>query len=104
MAEPGRARLLLLDGPAILGQAEMARIDEETGGAELLEGLKAAAASGELEQAPLGALADILSAAFDRGALAIAEGKPASEYKQAIRVILNALFAKTARGSRAAPE
>jgi AcrR family transcriptional regulator len=100
MAEPGRARLLLLDGPAILGQAEMARIDEETGGAELLEGLKAAAASGELRDAPLGALADMLSAAFDRGALAIADGKPAGEYKQAIDVILNGLFVKTARGSR----
>jgi hypothetical protein len=78
----------------------MARIDEDTGGAELLEGLKAAAASGELRDAPLGALADMLSAAFDRGALAIADGKPAGEYKQAIDVILNGLFVKTARGSR----
>ncbi len=105
MTEPGRARLLLIDGPAVLGPAKMARIDEETGGGALLQGLKAAAASGELKGAPLGALADILSAAFDRGALAIADGKPAGEYKQAIGAILNGLFVNNAaRGAGQAPD
>jgi len=99
MAVPGRARLMLIEGPAVLGHAEMIRIDQETGGAELLEGLKAGAAKGALDGAPLHALADILSAAFDRAALAIAEGEPAADYKRATAVILSSLLAKTGQGT-----
>ena len=35
MAEPGRVRLLLRDGPAVLGPEEMREIDLKTGGEEL---------------------------------------------------------------------
>lgn len=94
MAVPGRARLLLLDGPAVLGHAEMAEIDRETGGEELRQGLAFAVEQGALAPVPLDAMAAILSAAFDRAALAIAEGGVAEDYKAAIRTLLAALLVK----------
>lgn len=94
MAVPGRARLLLLDGPAVLGPAEMAEIDKETGGEELRQGLAFAVEKGALAPVPLDAMTAILSAAFDRAALAIAEGAAADDYKAAIRTLLKALVVK----------
>ena len=94
MAKPGRTRLLLLDGPAVLGPAATAQIDEETGGGELRKGLALAMSEGVLPGAPLDALTDILSAAFDRAALAIAEGKTPEDYKAAMRLVVKALLEK----------
>ena len=72
MSQPGRARLLLVDGPAALGQARMDEIDAGNGRRTLREGL--AAAHPDLTQDELDALSLLLSAAFDRAAQAIAEG------------------------------
>lgn len=94
MSEPGRARLLLLDGPAVLGIAVMNEIDRATGANQLREGLAFAMESGALKPIPLDAVTTILSAAFDRAALAIASGEPAGDYKAAIRTILNGLLAR----------
>lgn len=80
MRAPGRVRLLLRDGPAVLGQAEMARIDAETGGATLRDGLAAVLG----QEAEVNALADILSAGFDRAALALAEGADPAPYRSAL--------------------
>ncbi len=88
MAAPGRTRLLLLDGPSVLGHAEMDRINGQTSGEELRQGLGQAMSKEALENVPLEALTDLLSAAFDRAALAIAEGRPAKNYIEAIRLML----------------
>lgn len=72
MSHPGRARLLLVDGPAALGQARMDEIDAGNGRRTLRDGL--AAARPDLPQDDLDALSLLLSAAFDRAAQAIAEG------------------------------
>lgn len=93
MTVSGRVRLLLLDGPAVLGHLAMNQIDMETGGGELRQGLVAASSEGALAAAPLDALAELLSAAFDRAALAIAEGHPEDDYKVAIRLIISGLLA-----------
>ena len=92
MAVPGRARLLLLDGPSVLGHTEMARIDRETGGKALHDGLAAALSPEAMRSVPLHALTEVLSAAFDRAALAIAEGQPAEDYRAAVRLILTKLL------------
>ena len=92
MAVAGRTRLLLVDGPAVLGHPEMARIDMETGGEELRQGLVHALSGLAVTGAPLDALAHVVSAAFDRAALAIAEGEPAEDYKAAVRLILDGLL------------
>lgn len=96
MTVPGRVRLLLLDGPAVLGHAEMDRIDRETGREELLQGLKYALGGPDGSSMPLEALADLLSAAFDRAALAIAGGGSSAEYEEATRVIVVGLLGKDA--------
>ncbi len=94
MAVVGRARLLLVEGPAVLGTAAMDQIDERTGRAELRTGLAYAMEEGHIPRAPLDALAAVLSAAFDRAALAIAWGEPAADQEAAIACLLEGLFAK----------
>ena len=89
MARPGRARILLIDGPAVLGVAEMARIDLETGANELAQGLRAALP--ERDPAQLAALTEILSAGFDRAALRIAGGAAPAPYLEAITALIGGL-------------
>ncbi|MEQ8604749.1 MAG: helix-turn-helix domain-containing protein [Marivibrio sp.] len=86
MAAPGRVRLMLIDAPAALGPDALSVIDAATGGGVLRRGLEAAGVDG-----PVAALADLLSAAFDRAALAIATGADAAAYRDAIRRMIDAL-------------
>ncbi|MCG8491884.1 MAG: TetR/AcrR family transcriptional regulator [Sneathiellales bacterium] len=95
--KPGRVRILLLDGPAVLGQKEMNRIDRETGGEELKEGLAYALGKEEDRDYPLDALTLIISAAFDKAALAIAEGDERHQYHKALSAIFSALIEKEGR-------
>lgn len=88
MAVPGRARILLVDGPAVLGAAAMDEIDAGGGRRALRMGL-ASAATG-LDEAGLDALAVVLSAAFDRAALAIAEGAAPAPYEAAMAALTGA--------------
>ncbi len=82
MSVPGRARLLLVDGPAVLGHRRMDEIDAGGGRRSLADGLNAALPDvGASERA---ALAVVLSAAFDRAALAIAEGASEEDYLAAM--------------------
>jgi len=92
MTVPGRVRLLLLDGPSVLGHAEMDRIDGETGREELRQGLAHSMEEAGYVNIPFDALADLLSVAFDRAVLAIAAGKPEDDYKAAINLILSRLL------------
>lgn len=77
MAERGRTRLLLIDGPAVLGPEAQA-IDNAQAGAALRDGLKAAL---RRDAAFTAALASLLSAAFDRAALDQALGDAAAARK-----------------------
>ncbi|WP_395540600.1 TetR/AcrR family transcriptional regulator [Neotabrizicola sp. sgz301269] len=72
MAVPGRAALLLVEAPAALGPAEAARLTAGDGRAQLQAGLQETLP--ELPLPECAALADLLSAAFDRTALALASG------------------------------
>jgi AcrR family transcriptional regulator len=88
MSVPGRARLLLLEGPAVLGVTAMEEMDRRTGQNELREGLALA-----MENAPggdllLDALSSMLSAAFDRAALALVTGEDIDAYRTALRTLL----------------
>ena len=91
MARGGRARLLLLDAPAVLPAGQLLALSERAGARALQAGLQAAWAAGPggaLPDAELAALAALLSAAFDRAALASARGEPAAPYRQAMRRLL----------------
>ena len=91
MARPGRTRLLLLDGPAVLGHAGMEEIERRHGGRTLREGLQAAIDGGIIRKLPLEALAAQLSAAFDRAALAIDAGADPSEHAEVLSALVAGL-------------
>ena len=88
MRLPGRTRLLLLDGPAVLGRAGMDEIDNRHGNRSLREGLVAAMREQSIARLPVEALTALLASAFDRAALAIEAGASAEDY----RAVLMALF------------
>jgi len=92
MKVPGRARLLLLEGPAVLGVDVMREIDRATGGDTLVESLRHAQSAGLLKGVEIEALADLMSAAFDRAALAIANGENEKAYEDATASLLAGLF------------
>ena len=95
MAVPGRTRLLLLEAPAVLGiAAGPADRDhaEETLKAGLGDLLGSAAGDDRL-----GALTALLSAAFDRAALAIAAGGNRGAYEDAVADLIDGLVSPPAR-------
>ncbi|MEO1308454.1 MAG: TetR/AcrR family transcriptional regulator [Pseudomonadota bacterium] len=91
VSKEGRARLLLIEGPAVLGLQEMADIDKETGGDELRQGLQSLVDAG-LTDIPVAEATDLLSAMFDRAALAIANGANAEPYRRAVGDLLRGLL------------
>jgi AcrR family transcriptional regulator len=90
MAEAGRARLLLLEAPAVLSAEQVMGLSDLAGFQALQEGLQDALGEGQ-PAAPLRELSVLLSAAFDRAALAIARGESAAPYEQAVRLLLSRL-------------
>lgn len=93
MRDPGRTRLLLLEGPAVLGLKMMSDIDARHGGGSLQAGLAEAQSAGLLAAGrPLAQLAELLSAAYDRAALAIDGGGKASDYRLAMASLIDGLL------------
>lgn len=86
MRVPGRTRLLLVDGPAVLGVEAMQALDAATSGRALLEGLKAARPDAPPES--LVVLADLLAAAFDRAALSIEAGGASGLYEATVEALM----------------
>ena len=93
MTVPGRAHLLLVEGPAVLGVDAMAAIDGDTGGGTLKAGLDAVARSAGDDTLAVEEAAILLSAVFDRAAYAIAQGGDADRYRQVVHRLLHGLFA-----------
>lgn len=91
MALPGRTRLLLLDGPAVLGRDVMDGIDDAHAGRTLREGIAEGIARGDIEPLPADALAALLSAAFDRAALAIEAGGDADALRRCLDALVGGL-------------
>ncbi len=95
MQKPGRCRLLLLDGPAILGYETMHQIDSEHSAQSLQEGIKAAIKLGKfvphIEAATISA---ILAAAFDRAALLVTKGTDKQEVMEIFSILIGAFHTK----------
>lgn len=91
MNEPGRTRLLLLDGPAVLGPTTMRTIDERHARKALREGIEEAITNGALPALPVGALTSQLSAAFDAAALGIEMGDDADDHRAALGALIEGL-------------
>ncbi|WP_367718484.1 helix-turn-helix domain-containing protein [Nitratireductor sp. GISD-1A_MAKvit] len=88
MQAPGRTRLLLLDGPAVLGRSRMDEIDNCHGNRTLREGLKAAMEMKQIRVLPLDALTGLLGAAFDRAALAVDSGADKDAYEAGLAALI----------------
>lgn len=88
MSDGARAQILLVDGPAVLGAAEMDQIDAGGGRQSLLAGLRAAHSNRSEEE--LSAMAVVLSAAFDRAALEVAQSGADAEIFEEIMARLMA--------------
>lgn len=86
MTVAGRTRLLLIDGPAVLGMPEVLAMDESNAASTLREGLVAAAL--DAEAVSIDALSKLLSAAHDRAALEIEAGADAGEIRTAMLWLL----------------
>ncbi|MEH6421294.1 TetR/AcrR family transcriptional regulator [Pseudomonas sp. CGJS7] len=92
MTMPGRTRLLLIDGPAVLGLSDAIAIDDAHAGDTLHEGL--AAALGERADVDIASLATLLSAAFDRAALEIDAGADAQRVGEAMVWLVERVLAE----------
>lgn len=86
MMVPGRTRLLLIDGPAVLGRETMDAIDAETAGGTIVVGLSAAL--GREPDARMEAQGRLLSASFERAALDIAAGGDDALYRTELKRML----------------
>ncbi|EYR80362.1 TetR family transcriptional regulator [Shinella sp. 838] len=92
MAEPGRTRLLLLEAPAVLGFESTGAIDRDNAESTLRVGLSDLLGK-DVDAARLQALTDLISAAFDRAAIAIETGADRRTYEAAIASLLDGLRA-----------
>ena len=97
MAAPGRSRLLLLDGPAIMGLESGRSTDRDHAEASLRDGLEAYFRETGSDLAGLEPLTSMLSAAFDRAVLAIAAGESREAYEQAIIRLIEGLVTQPPR-------
>lgn len=88
MAVKGRVRIMLRDGPTVLGQTELDKIDRDTSADTLRLGLTAAMEAGEIKRLPIDALTAQMSALFDRAALAVSEGDDPDDHL----AVLDAIF------------
>lgn len=100
MALPGRTRLLLIDGPAVLGRDGMDEIDGRHGTRSLRAGITFAVKAGELPaNLRIEATTLLLSSAFDRAALSVAEGGKSGEYRTALTALIDGLAALASRAT-----
>ncbi|MBB1060973.1 TetR/AcrR family transcriptional regulator [Marilutibacter spongiae] len=90
MAMPGRTRLLLIEGPAVLGLAAMEALDMANAAGALRDGLAAALVGMPGDR--LDAIASLLSAAFDRAALDIEGGADEEVVNAAVAWMLGRLI------------
>ncbi|OBZ97087.1 TetR family transcriptional regulator [Pararhizobium polonicum] len=94
MAVPGRTRLLLLDGPAILGAHRLQVLDAEHSESRLKAGLADLFAASGKSADLLDAFTELLSASFDRAALAIEAGASRQDYEKAIATLIDGIFVR----------
>ncbi len=97
MAVPGRTRLLLIEGPTVLGPAEMRAMDAAHAGATLAEGL-AQALPGRARALPF--VVSLVSAAFDRAALDVSLGAPRKGVEDAVLGLIDAVLDAAPRARR----
>ncbi len=98
VGEEGAARILLTDGPSVLGWRDWRAIDNRIGGRSLRAGLEAAMRAGEIAPMNLDALATLLNGALNEAAMAIAESSyPVRERRTVVATLRRVLHGLRAR-------
>ncbi|MFF4198135.1 TetR/AcrR family transcriptional regulator [Nonomuraea sp. NPDC001831] len=94
-ADPDVQRIMLIDGPAVLGWNEWRAIDEATSVRHLTEALAALVATGVIPAQPVAPLARLLSGAMNEAALWLAQSAPdeLADTQAALSRLLDALRA-----------
>lgn len=90
MAEVGRRRILLVEGPAVLGAERMQAIRAKHLRTQLEAGVREIMAAGLVTRIPPEQLVDLLVALFDRVAL-VATPESFPGYRQALRALVQGL-------------
>ncbi len=92
MQVPGRVRLLLIEGPAVLGMAEMREIEARHGDETLRIGLEEALAESTAINLPITPLTSLLSALFERAAMDVAAGADEADVLVVIQAVLRGVL------------
>ena len=90
--EPRMRRILLIDGPAVLGWDEWRRMDEENSMRHLREHLDMMQRQGYLNPLPLDALTHCLSGALNESALWIAQNRDAGQPLEETMTVISQLL------------
>ncbi|WGM37350.1 TetR/AcrR family transcriptional regulator [Caulobacter sp. NIBR1757] len=90
MAEPGRRRILLVEGASVLGTERIEALRGQHLKAKLEAGLRQIVAAGIVPELPVAPLADLLAALFDRVALT-ADRESFPGYRLALRALIGGL-------------
>lgn len=70
---PAIARVMLVDGPAVLGWARWRTLDDAASGRHLVEALEGLVAAGVIPPRPVGPLARLLSGAMNEAAMSLTD-------------------------------
>ncbi|MEV2241873.1 TetR/AcrR family transcriptional regulator [Micromonospora sp. NPDC049891] len=91
--DPAVRRIMLVDGPAVLGWRQWRALDEATSGRHLAEALTAVVDAGIIPRQPVGPLTHLLSGAMNEAALWLAESVDPDDLAATRAALTNLLHA-----------
>ncbi|GAB5489337.1 MAG: TetR/AcrR family transcriptional regulator [Parasphingorhabdus sp.] len=87
----GRARIILIDGLAVLGQKELLEIEDRHTRLSLQQGLEAALEQGEIKSLPLQSMVELVSSMLDGAALKVEAGFDFEEIETIVHAFIDGL-------------
>ncbi|MEO0441080.1 MAG: TetR/AcrR family transcriptional regulator [Pseudomonadota bacterium] len=87
----GRARTILIEGPAVLGQKELLEIEDRHTRLSLKQGLEAALNQGAIKRLPLQPMVELVSSMLDGAALKVEAGFAFEELEPVIHAFIDGL-------------
>lgn len=87
----GRARTILIEGPAVLGQKELLEIEDRHTRLSLKQGLEAALEQGAIKPLPLQPMVELVSSMLDGAALKVEMGFAFEELEPVIHAFIDGL-------------
>ena len=92
----GRARTILIEGPAVLGQKELLEIEDRHTRLSLKQGLEAALNQGAIKPLPLQPMVELVSSMLDGAALKVEAGFAFEELEPIIHAFIDGLAVESA--------